>query len=261
MRTIFARPVVSSHGRQIANAFTIGAALLAAFFAEPLRAGEPAGATSAPWITLSDDLKGWQEPTADWFIVGNARAGAKNDRRLVGTPGKGILINGKNGRTHNLVSRQAWGDLEVSLEFMIPSESNSGVKLHGVYEIQILDSWKVAQPTGADCGGVYPRAEQKPQFHHIDDGTPPLVNAAGQPGQWQTLEIRFRAPRFDEKGNKVANAQFEKVVLNGKLIHDHSEVAYPTGAIWRDKEHAAGPLLLQADHGPVAFRNVRVRPL
>jgi hypothetical protein len=149
----------------------------------------------------------------------------------------------------------------VSLEFMIPRGSNSGVKLHGVYEIQILDSWKAAHPTGGDCGGIYPRAELKPQFHHIDDGTPPLVNAAKQPGQWQMLEIRFRAPRFDQKGNKVANAQFERVVLNGKLIHDHADAAHPTGAIWRDKEHATGPLLLQADHGPVAFRNVRVRPL
>ena len=220
-----------------------------------------ANATSAAWITLSDDLKGWQKPTADWFIAGGARIDAKNSRRLEGTPGKGVLINGKKGCTRDLISRQTWGDLEVALEFMIPCGSNSGVKLHGVYEIQILDSWKVAKPTGADCGGIYPRAELKPRYHHIDDGTPPLVNAARQPGQWQTLEIRFRAPRFDVKGNKVANAQFEKVVLNGKLIHDHAEVAHPTGAIWRDKEHATGPLLLQADHGPVAFRHVRVRPL
>ena len=71
----------------------------------------------------------------------------------------------------------------------------------------------------------------------------------------------FRAPRFDAENEKVTNAQFEKVVLNGKLIHDHVEVTHPTGHIWRDKEKPTGPLLLQADHGPVAFRNVRLRPL
>ncbi len=49
--------------------------------------------------------------------------------------------------------------------------------------------------------------------------------------------------------------------MNGKLIHDNAEVAHPTGNVWREAEHAVGPLLLQADHGPVAFRNIRLRPL
>jgi hypothetical protein len=48
--------------------------------------------------------------------------------------------------------------------------------------------------------------------------------------------------------------------LNGQVIHDDVEVKTPTGQAWRDKEVAEGPLLLQADHGPVAFRNIRVRP-
>ena len=144
---------------------------------------------------------------------------------------------------------------------MIPRQSNSGVKLEGVYEIQIFDSWKVANPKGDDCGGIYPRAEQKPKYHHIDEGIAPRTNAAKAPGEWQILEIVFRAPRFDASGRKVANARFDKVVLNGKLIHDHVEVPYPTGHIWREKEKPTGPLLLQADHGPVAFRNIRLRPL
>ena len=213
------------------------------------------------WIVLSDDLTAWKEPTGDWFLAKSVRIDPKNDRRLAAKPGKGLMVNGKSGRTHNLVTRQEWGDVEVSLEFMIPNHSNSGVKLEGVYEVQIFDSWKVEKPSGADCGGIYPRAENKPHYHHVDEGVPPLVNAAKKPGEWQTLEIIFHAPRFDANGKKTANALFEKVVLNGKLIHDHAEAPTPTGAIWRDKEHPTGPLLLQADHGPVAFRNVRVRPL
>ncbi len=220
-----------------------------------------APAANDGWIVLSDDLTAFQPPTGKWYIAGGARMNPKFERRLVGEPGRGTLINGKIGVTDNLITRQQWGDVEVSLEFMIPRGSNSGVKLHGVYEIQIFDSWKVAKLTGEDCGGIYPRAELKPFYHHIDEGIAPRVNAAKAPGQWQTLTIRFRAPRFDQQGRKIANARFEKVVLNGKLIHDNVEVAHPTGNVWRDKEHAVGPLLFQADHGPVAFRNIRVRPL
>jgi hypothetical protein len=71
----------------------------------------------------------------------------------------------------------------------------------------------------------------------------------------------FRAPRFDAAGKKVADARFDKVVLNGQVIHEDVAVATPTGNAWVRKEAPRGPLLLQADHGPVAFRNVRIRPL
>ncbi len=213
------------------------------------------------WIVLSDDFKAWKEPIGQWFMASSVGIDPKNDRRLTAKPGKGLMVNGKSGKTDNLITGQEWGDVEVALEFMIPNHSNSGVKLEGVYEIQIYDSWNVAKPTGADCGGIYPRAELGPPYRYLDGGVPPLVNAAKKPGEWQTLEIVFRAPRFDASGKKTANALFEKVVLNGKLIHDHSEARTPTGAIWRNEEHPVGPLLLQADHGPVAFRNVRLRPL
>jgi hypothetical protein len=144
---------------------------------------------------------------------------------------------------------------------MIPKSSNSGVKLQGLYEIQIYDSHGVKKPKASDCGGIYPRAEMEPVYHHIDAGVPPRVNAARPAGEWQTLDITFRAPRFDAAGKKVANARFVRVVLNGQVVHDDVELRTPTGNNWRTKEVARGPLLLQADHGPVAFRNVRVRPL
>jgi hypothetical protein len=101
----------------------------------------------------------------------------------------------------------------------------------------------------------------QPRYHHIDDGVAPRSNAARRSGEWQTLDIVFQAPRFDKQGKKTANARFVKVVLNGQVIHEDVEVECPTGNAWRlSKEVASGPLLLQGDHGPVAFRNVRVRP-
>jgi hypothetical protein len=100
-----------------------------------------------------------------------------------------------------------------------------------------------------------------PRYHHIDDGVPPRVNAARPFGQWQTLDVIFRAPRFDAEGKKVRNARFEKVVLNGQLIHENVDLSSPTGHAWRLKERARGPILLQGDHGPVAFRRIRVRAL
>jgi hypothetical protein len=144
---------------------------------------------------------------------------------------------------------------------MIPERSNSGVKLAGCYEIQIFDSWQKKKVTGSDCGGIYPRGELQPRYHTIDDGTPPKENACREAGQWQSLKIAFRSPRFDASGKKVANARFDRVELNGVLVQENQEVAYPTGHAWHNEEHEKGPLLLQGDHGPVAFRNLRIKAL
>jgi len=132
----------------------------------------------------------------------------------------------------------------------------------GLYEIQIVDSYGVKRPTGDSCGGVYPRAKEKPRYHHIDAGFPPRVNAARPAGAWQTLDITFRAPRFDAQGHKIARARFVRVILNGQLIHENVDLKSATGSAWLwKKEVPTGPLLLQADHGPVAFRHVRIRPI
>ncbi len=71
----------------------------------------------------------------------------------------------------------------------------------------------------------------------------------------------FRAPRFDDEGRKTRNAVFEKVVLNGEVIHENQEVTGPTRAAMFSDEAPRGPLMLQGDHGPVAYRNIRWRAL
>jgi hypothetical protein len=221
------------------------------------------GSGESGWIDLIGDhgFDAWRKPTGDWISAGDARPDPKHDSRLVALEGGGALVNGVKGRTRNLLSKADFGDVEAHFEFQIPKRSNSGVKFQALYEIQIYDSFGVAHPTAADCGGIYPRAEMLPRYRHIDDGVPPRVNAALPAGQWQTLEVAFRAPRFDSSGKKIKNARFDKVLLNGQLIHQDVELKTPTGHAWRRKEVARGPILLQGDHGPVAFRKIRVKVL
>jgi hypothetical protein len=225
----------------------------------------PAGASprkEKAWIVLlgqDTNLEAWRPTKDKWLVGGDVALDPKNPRRLLASKGKGVFLNGATGWNANLLTKQHFGDLEVHVEFMIPQRSNSGVKLQGLYEIQIYDSFGVKKPKASDCGGIYPRAEMKPTYHHIDEGIPPRLNAARPAGQWQTLDILFQAPRFDAAGKKVANARFIRVVLNGQVVHDNVELKTPTGHLWRDPEMARGPLLLQADHGPVAIRNVKVR--
>ena len=216
-----------------------------------------------PWTEIagSNELKAWKTPSGEWAAVGTVHPDPSNPKLLKGEPGTGIIYNGAKGVTTNLISKDDYGDIEMKLEFMIPSGSNAGVKLHGQYEVQIFDSYGKEKPTASDSGGVYPRAELLPKYHHIDEGFPPKVNASKPPGEWQTLQVFFRSPRFDASGKKITSAKFDKVLLNDQVVQENLEVPAPTGHAYRNKEHAAGPILLQADHGPVAFRSVTVRPL
>jgi hypothetical protein len=214
------------------------------------------------WIELvgTSGLDVWKATTG-WQAVGNVALDPENPKKLAGAAGTGVIFNGPLGRAPNLVTKQSFGDVEVHLEFNVPKGSNSGIKLEAVYEIQIFDSFGVEKMTASHNGGVYPRAELLPRYHYLDEGFPPKTNASRPPGEWQTLDIVWHTPRFDAEGNKTANARFVKVVLNGQTVHENLEVPTPTGNNWRNKETATGPILLQGDHGPVAFRNMRVRPL
>src|SRR5262245_54142213 len=210
------------------------------------------------WVPLtSDDLAPADVFTggATWTTVGDAALDEKEPRKLIGKPGKGVLLNKKDSR--DLVTKAEFGDVEIELEFMMSKRSNSGVKFHAVYEIQICDSFgEKGTLTGDDCGGVYPRANLLPVYKHIDKGIAPKVNACKEPGTWQKLHAIFVGPRFDADGKKTANARIVKATLNGMTIHEDVELKTPTGHNWDKKEKEKGPILLQGDHGPVAFRNV-----
>lgn len=243
------------------NSMIAQSAVLALVGCFPVLAADAPLEDETNWAVLSDSLgrPTWRTGPAAWYVAGGARLNPANPRRITGEPGTGVLINGPTGRTDNLVTQAEFGDIEFHCEFLVPNGSNSGVKFQGLYEIQIFDSYGIEPPRAQHCGGIYPRAQLLPTYHYLDDGVPPRVNAARPSGEWQTLDAIFLAPRFDAAGRKTANARFVKVVLNGQVIHENLELKTPTGHAWPLPEHPRGPILLQADHGPVAFRDVKVR--
>jgi Domain of Unknown Function (DUF1080) len=161
----------------------------------------------------------------------------------------------KTGLIH---TRQSFGDCQLHVEFSepVPAEGegqdrgNSGVFLHGLYEIQVLDSYQNKTYADGQASAVYA------QF-------PPQVNAARPPGQWQTYDIIFHGPRFGKDG-KVLHPARVTVLHNGVLVQDNVELSGPTGHHMRPPYKAGPeklPLALQ-DHGdPVRFRNIWIREL
>jgi hypothetical protein len=236
-------------------ACTVGCLLILPALVAP---GAPAEGGKDTWVELTR-LDCWQGNPEGWILAESVALNAKDPRKLTARPGKGVLVNVGKGRPRDLLTNQEFGDIEVHVEFLVPSRSNSGVKFQGLYEIQIADSFGAKKLTGSDCGGIYPRAELLPKYRHLDKGIAPRTNTCRPAGEWQTLEAVFLAPRFDDSGKKTANARLVKAVLNDKLIHEDVQLKTPTGHNWRRKEVARGPLLLQGDHGQVAFRNLRAR--
>jgi len=206
-------------------------------------------------LITDHDMSVWGQPTNLWSIVGDVFLSPDDPKVLSSKPGGGILFNG--GRTSDIVSKQEFGDVDMHIEFIISKRSNSGVYFMGSYELQIYDSFGVAKDLypGIECGGLYPRWINEKDV----EGHSPLVNASLPPGQWQTFDVTFRAPRFNDRGEKIANAVFVKVVHNGKVIHENVELNAETRGGYPEKP--LGPLRLQGDHGPVAFRNIRIRAL
>lgn len=226
--------------------------------------GDPPYLQKEGWIALLDgsSLAGWhaQEGMGEntWFTARAVRFSPEDPKLLSGVGSSGDrILNGPTGRTANLVTDLRHGDIELYVEFLIPKGSNSGVYLQGLYEIQIFDSWGVEKPATTDCGSIYHRwINEKPM-----GGSAAWVNASRRPGEWQSFHAWFRAPRFDASGKKVENARFLKVLHNGILVQQNVAVEGGTRAHMPIAEAALNPLMLQGDHGPVAFRNLYYRPL
>ncbi|WP_080054109.1 family 16 glycoside hydrolase [Spirosoma aerolatum] len=230
-----------------------------------LSLGQPA---PSPGISLPlNDLSAFVSPTPNWRIVGGVRADLAKENSLVTTKGTGILANiplahptadPKNPYKYDLFTTLQHGDIDLELEYMMASKSNSGVYLQGRYEIQLRDSWDVRAPNVHDNGGVYERWDEKrPEGQKGYEGHAARQNVSRAPGLWQHLKISFQAPRFNANGQKTENARVIRIELNGVVIQDDVELTGPTRGSAFDTESAMGPIRIQGDHGAVAIRNIR----
>lgn len=161
-------------------------------------------------------------------------------------------------KTPNIRTRQAFGDIQLHLEFRTPSppsgesqhRGNSGIFFMGAYELQVLDSYRNATYVNGQAGAVYKQH-------------PPLVNASRPPGEWQTYDAVFVAPRFTSAG-KLQSPGRLTVFHNGVLVQHDVEITGPTvnrGVKPYAPHPAELPLMLQNHGDPVAFRNIWVRKL
>jgi len=204
------------------------------------------------------DFSAWRSDTGQWQIVADTFTNPQDEKLLSSKPGTGAIVNGPTGKTSHLFSKAEFGDIKTHIEFMVSKGSNSGVYFMGRYEIQVFDSYgtEKSEYPGIECGGIYQRWDENRNKGY--EGHSPRVNASKAPGQWQTFDVIFRAPRFDKAGRKIANARFEKVMHNGIVVHEDVELTGPTRAGAYNDEKPDGPLMLQGDHGPVAYRNIRI---
>jgi hypothetical protein len=231
--------------------------------------GDPPFLIEDGWKPLLNgkDLEGWtyrDTKKGPWMATkGVIWPGPSNPKTLIGRPEPGdrIVNTVKGNSGSDLICNEKMSDFELYIEFMIPAGSNSGVFLHGLYEMQIWDSYGIVPRLDTDRTGALYHYEGGP-INGQDGGTVPLVRAEHPHGQWNAYHVWFQGPRFDASGKKIQNAKFLRVLLNGQLIHENQERLGRTQAAPNTPEAATNPVvMLQGDHGPVAFRNIYVRPL
>ena len=166
----------------------------------------------------------------------------------------GVAIPKKGGIT----TKQPFGDIQLHVEWATPEKvegsgqgrGNSGVYLMGKYEVQVLDSFENPTYVDGSAGSLYKQ-------------WPPLVNASRKPGEWQTYDIAFTAPRFDEN-KALVRPGYVTVFQNGVLVQNHSELTGGTSWDSPPKYEAHPeklPIQLQFHGNPVRFRNIWLREL
>ena len=233
--------------------------------------GDPPFMLEDGWKPLLNgtNLDGWTfvnpRGASNWMATtAVAWGGTNNPRVLIGRPDKpgGTIVNtARPGGASQLMCNVKMGDFELWVEFMIPKVSNSGVFLHGLYEMQIWDSFGIVPALETDRTGALYHYEGGP-ISGQDGGTVPLVRAERDHGQWNSYHVWYQAPRFDASGKKIQPAMVLRALCNGQLIHENKVRLGRTQASQNMPEAAINPVvMLQGDHGFVAFRNIYVRPL
>lgn len=183
----------------------------------------------------------------EWTTMGDAKAEWKvADDCMTVEKGKG-----------NIKTKREFGDIQLHIEWRAPAiveengqdRGNSGVFFQQRYEVQVLDNYKNKTYSNGQAGSVYKQ--------HI-----PLVNACKKPGEWQSYDIIYMAPKFNKDGIKVSSG-YITVLHNGVLVQNHVEVKGTTVNVGQPKNiaHGKAPIMLQDHSNPVSYRNIWVREL
>jgi hypothetical protein len=248
--------------------------------AHPAVAQQP----SDSWRPLFNgkDLSGWtfRNPSAKkvWLVCSDVKLDPGDSSRLLpigaGGTASAVLLCGGDGRGSNILTKENFYDYELHVEFTVPKGSNSGVYSRGLFEIQIFDSFGVAKPAFHDCGALYERAL-------------PRQNLAKAPGEWQSYDIIMKGKKLtliwngqmvyrdmDVRYGETDRAAFDRLnqenphkspelrvkleERDGRYVGFFGEGGTRAGLDGPDRP---GPILLQGDHGPVAFRHIRIKPI
>jgi len=185
-----------------------------------------------------------------------------------------VLLCGGDGRGSDILTADSFTDYQLHIEFTVPKGSNSGVYNRGLFEIQVFDSFGKPKLGWHDCGALYERAF-------------PRENLAKPPGEWQSFDITFKGKKLslvwngqsvyqdqDVRYGETDREAFERLnqenaskpqSLRVKLRADNGRYTGYFGEGGTrgglDGPDRPGPILLQGDHGPVAYRNIMIRPL
>ena len=225
---------------------------------------QPQPVVVTPGTNSTQEKAGKAPSDAIVLFDGTEETFKKNWTNIKGGESKWKLVDGAMESVRGagyIQTKDSFGSCQLHIEWAAPStvkgkgqgRGNSGVFLMGRYEIQVLDSFENMTYPDGQAGALYGRSK-------------PLVNASRKPGEWQSYDIIYHRPIFDEAGKVVRRATFT-VLHNGVLIQDHTILSGGTG--WRgpdavsdyEKHADTGPLKLQ-DHGnPVRYRNIWIRPL
>lgn len=208
-------------------------------------------------------------PPSDAVVLFDGKDLSKwESTRGSGNPARWVVEDGAfrvAPRTGGIRTKDKFVDFQLHIEFATPSEvqgesqgrGNSGVLINGMYEVQILDSYE--NPTYADgqAGAIYGQ-------------TPPLVNAAKPPGEWQSYDIIFESPRWDAEGKLTKKANVT-VIHNGAVLHHRQELIGATDGVGGVPHKALSAYLrphapevfieLQDHSNPTRFRNIWAREL
>jgi len=201
------------------------------------------------------------KPPSDAIVLFNGKDLSNWESVKDGGPAKWTVGDGYFATvpgTGYIRTKDAYGDCQLHVEWAAPNpphgtdqdRGNSGVFLHGLYEVQVLDSYDNVTYADGEAAALYGQY-------------PPQVNAARKPGEWQTYDIVFHGPRFDASGNVLRKAIFT-VFFNGVLVQDHVELTGPTEHHQRPPYKVTPeklPLALQDHNHPVKYRNLWIREL